>query len=123
MDEVKNLKEKNKKLEDKVEDIQRVLLQRDLNIIREWIYPGKNINFNLIFKKSRNGNSTKDFHDNCDNKGKTLIIIETEEGRRFGGVTYDDWNTDDSWRKNTNDFVFSLDLNKKYIYSGTNYTT
>ena len=122
-DEIKKLNEKNKALEEKVENIQKVLLQKDLNKIREWISPEKDITFNLLFKKSRDGNSTKDFHDHCDNKGKTLIIIETLEGRRFGGVTYDDWNTNDKWRKNTNDFVFSLDLNKKYIYNGTNYTT
>ena len=141
--EVKILKEKNKELENRnktlenrVEEIEKLLLlpykeklkeeqqrQNDLNKIKEWISPGKDIKFNLLYKKSRDGSSTKDFHDHCDNKGKTLILIETKEGRKFGGVTYDDWNTSDKWRNNSNDFVFSLDLNKKYNYIGSNYTT
>ena len=142
--EVKNLKEKNQKLEEKnqkleerVEEMEKLLLlpykenmvkkelqkQKDLNRIKEWISPGKDIKFKLLFKKSTDGNTTKDFHDHCDNKGKTLIIIETTEGRKFGGVAYDNWNTNESWRKNPKDFVFSLDLNKKYNYSGSGDTT
>ena len=135
--EVKNLKEKNQKLEERVEEMEKLLLlpyieyvvkkelqkQKDLNRIKEWISPGKDIKFKLLFKKSRDGNTTKDFHDLCDNKGKTLIIIETIEGRKFGGVTYDNWNTNNSWRINPKDFVFSLDSNKKYNYSGRGNTT
>ena len=135
--EVKNLKEKNQKLEERVEEMEKLLLlpyieyvvkkelqkQKDLNRIKEWISPGKDIKFELLFKKSTDGNTTKDFHDHCDNKGKTLIIIETIEGRKFGGVTYDNWNTNNSWRTNPKDFVFSLDLNKKYNYSGSGDTT
>ena len=134
--EVKNLKEKNQKLEERVEEMEKLLLlpykenlakelqkQKDMNRIKEWISPGKDIKFKLLFKKSRDGNTTKDFHDLCDNKGKTLIIIETTEGRKFGGVAYDNWNANDSWRANPKDFVFSLDLNKKYNYSGSGTTT
>ena len=131
--EVKNLKEKNQKLEERVEEMEKLLLlpykakelqkQKDLNRIKEWISPGKDIKFKLLFKKSTDGNTTKDFHDHCDKKGKTLIIIETTEGRKFGGVTYDNWNTNNSWRTNHKDFVFSLDLNKKYNYSGSGRTT
>ena len=135
--EVKNLKEKNQKLEERVEEMEKLLLlpykenmvkkelqkQKDLERIKEWISPGKDIKFKLLFKKSRDGNTTKDFHDLCDNKGKTLIIIETTEGRKFGGVTYDNWNTNKSWRTNPKDFVFSLDSNKKYNYSGSGSTT
>ena len=136
----KKLEEKNKKLEEKVEEIDKLLLlpykekmkkeqqkeeqrKRDLNKIKEWIAPGKNITFNLLFKKSRDGDTTQDFHNHCDNKGKTLIIIETKEGRKFGGFTNDNWDTSNYWRRNSNDFVFSLDLNKKYSYSGSGDTT
>ena len=129
----KELEEKNKKLEDKVNKVEKILSlpsiqkdlqrQKDLNKIKEWISPGKDIKFDLLYKKSRDGSSTKNFHAHCDNKGKTLILIETTEGRKFGGVTYDDWNTNDKWRTNSNDFVFSLDLNKKYNFIGKSCTT
>ena len=70
----------------------------------------------LIFKKSRDGDTPEDFHKYCDNKGKTLIFIETKEGRKFGGYTHCNWKDNhNTWLDNKNDFVFSLDLNKKYI--------
>ena len=53
----------------------------------------------------------------CDNKGKTLIMIETTKGRKFGGFTNENWDLTDKWKKNINDFVFSLDLNKKYKHN------
>ncbi len=43
------------------------------------------MNFNLIFKKSRDGSNVSDFHKFCDNKGKTLIMIETTKERKFSG--------------------------------------
>ena len=98
LNETKELKEKNKKLEEKLEEIDKLFLlpykkklkedqekekesQKDLDKIKEWIAPGKNITFNLLFRKCINGSTTLDFHKYCDYKGKTLIIIETIEGR------------------------------------------
>ena len=143
--EVKTLKEKNKELEGRLEEMEKIFLlpykeklekeqkrqleekqrKEDLNKIRKWVYHGKDesVGFNLLYKKSRDGSSTKDFHKHCDNKGETLILIETTEGRKFGGVAYDSWDTNGNWRKNANDFVFSLDLDKKYNYSGKGSTT
>ena len=135
--EVKTLKEKNKELEGRLEEMEKIFLipykkeleekQRNevLNKISKWVEHGKDeeVDFRLLYKKSRDGSSTKDFHKHCDNKGETLILIETTEGRKFGGVAYDSWDTNGNWRKNTNDFVFSLDLDKKYNYSGEGSTT
>ena len=97
--------------------------EKDLNKVKEWISPGKNIKFKLIFRKSEDGDTTADFHRLCDNKGKTLIMIETIEGRKFGGFTNDSWNTSSNWRSNPNDFVFSLDLNKKYSNNNNSNST
>ena len=131
----KILEEKNKKLEEKVEEIDNLLLsplkeklkkeekEKDLNKLKEWISLGENVEFNLIFRKSEDGDTTEDFHRLCDNKGKTLIMIETIEGRKFGGFTNDSWNTSNNWRSNPNDFVFSLDLNKKYSNNNNSLST
>ena len=136
--EVKTLKEKNKELEGRLEEMEKIFLipykeklekeqkrqleekQRNevLNKISKWVEHGKDeeVDFRLLY-------NTKDFHKHCDNKGETLILIETTEGRKFGGVAYDSWDTNGNWRKNANDFVFSLDLDKKYNYSGEGSTT
>ncbi len=44
-------------------------------------------------------------------------MIETTKGRKFGGFTNENWDLTDKWKKNINDFVFSLDLNKKYKHN------
>ena len=86
----------------------------DLNKISKWIDSNKEITYKLLFKKTRDGDTTKRFHDFCDNKGKTVTIIETNEGKKFGGFTNENWDLFSGYKKNENDFVFSLDLNKIY---------
>ena len=41
----------------------------ELNNISKWIDPNKKITYNLLFKKTRDGDTTQRFHDFCDNKG------------------------------------------------------
>ena len=111
------MESKNQILENKIEEIDSLFFrqfkkekekekekEKYLNRIKKWIDPDKKIEFNLIFKKSRDGSSFQDFH-----RGKTVLLIETKEGRKFGGFTNDSWNSNNSWRQNYNDFAFSLD--------------
>ena len=130
LDKIKELENKNQSLEKSLNEINEKLnpiynkfkekeekKNDDLKKVKQWIDPNKNITLNLIFKKSRDGNTTQSFHNYCDNKGKTLIMIETTKGRKFGGFTNENWDLTDKWKKNINDFVFSLDLNKKYKHN------
>ena len=130
LDKIKELENKNQSLEKSLNEINEKLnpiynhfkeneekKNDDLKKVKQWIDPNKNITLNLIFKKSRDGNTTQSFHNCCDNKGKTLIMIETTKGRKFGGFTNENWDLTDKWKKNINDFVFSLDLNKKYNHN------
>ena len=43
--------------------------------IKNWINKDKEIKFNLIFRKSRDGENCSDFHRHCDNQGSTLCLI------------------------------------------------
>lgn len=96
--------------------------KNDLNLISKWIDPYQKIEFKLIFKKSLHGDTTNDFHYYCDNKGKTVTIIETKDGYRFGGFKNDSWDKN-GWKKNTKDFVFSLNRKFKYSHCGEGDTT
>ena len=58
----------------------------------------------------------KTFHSKCDNKSYTLSLVETNEGRRFGGFTDITWDQSESWKKSNNSFIFSLD-NKEVYYN------
>jgi len=88
--------------------------KNELELINKWIDSKKKLNFNLLFKKTKNGNSVEDFHKFCDEKGKTVIIIETIEGIKFGAFMNESWNSQEEWKKNYKDFVFQLNLNKKF---------
>ena len=65
-------------------------------------------NTKLLFRKSINGNSFNEFHRLCDNQGKTLVLIQTDNHLIIGGYTTNDWNTSEIWYKDDKSFLFSL---------------
>ena len=94
-------------------------LKNKQNSIINWIKQKINqndIKFEKIFIMSKNGNSSKDFHNYCDNKGPTLIIIKTTKNKIFGGFTPLNWENrgGNKYDKNNETFLFSLDSMKKY---------
>ncbi|KAJ5070996.1 btb/poz domain-containing protein [Anaeramoeba ignava] len=89
--------------------------------LKEWI------NDNEFFFKMKKGYSAKrdgfdckKWHDICDDKGKTLVIIKTEDNFIFGGFTQvgftsdktkwndEDQNEEDGYIFDSNAFIFSL---------------
>ena len=91
---------------------------RKQNAINNWIKEKMNkniIKYELIYKLTKNGSSSLDFHKCCDNKGPTLTIIETKNNDIFGGFTPLSWNTNgNNHDKSKKTFLFSLNLMKKY---------
>ena len=71
-------------------------------------------NAELLYKKSRDGDSYNIFHKLCDNKGKTLILIKSSEGFIIGGYTPLDWDSESSWKNDNETFLFSLTNKKVY---------
>lgn len=59
--------------------------------LREWAGDYK---WQLIFRASENDYSATSFHQNCDNKGPTIIIIKSKEGWIFGGYISKSWRSD-----------------------------
>ena len=41
-----------------------------------WINPQKGFKSQLLFRKSKDGNSIDKFHKLCDNQGPTLVLIK-----------------------------------------------
>ena len=85
--------------------------------IQNWInYLSRPIHFKLLFRMTRDGTRTVDFHMKCDNKGKTLILIETNEGIRMGGYTSLQWNVDGIKKYGPNLWAISFQNNMcRYI--------
>ena len=59
-------------------------IELDENLIKSWLN-NKNFIAELLFRKTENGSSPKDFHKKCHNQGITIIFIETSKGNKFGG--------------------------------------
>ena len=80
------------------------------------------INPILLFKATVDGDTTKDFHEKCDFKGATLTIIESDNGKRFGGYSSISWDQTGGWVDKGICFLFSLDTRKYYKnITGTHY--
>jgi len=71
----------------------------------------------LLYKKSRDGNSYNTFHQLCDNKGPTITLIKSSEGFVIGGYTPLDWNNHSGWKTDNETFLFSI-TNKKIFKKG-----
>ena len=57
--------------------------------LREWL---GDYNWRLIYRASEHGYKAKSFHEYCDDKGPTLVIIKSSGGWIFGGYTTQSWS-------------------------------
>ena len=64
----------------------------------------------LIYKGTRDGFSSKQFHNSCDNQGPTMTIIQSRDGSYlFGGYTSMSWKTRQTYiQDDQNPFLFTL---------------
>ena len=72
-----------------------------------------------LFRASEHGFSAKAFHQNCDNREDTLVLVRTRFGKTIGGYTHYPWTShgsgeyvNDSGRRA---FLFSLDMREKFV--------
>ena len=69
-------------------DTQLVNQQYD-NKLQEWIGDYK---WRLLYRASEHGYTAGSFHECCDNKEPTLIVIKSSGGWIFGGYTTQSWS-------------------------------
>lgn len=62
----------------------------------------------LIYRGSRDGMNSNSFHNKCDNKGPTYVIIKNGKGNIFGGFASISWQSDGSYQNATDCFIFTL---------------
>ena len=89
-----------------------LIINKNINYIsylNQWISEREGqFKTKLLFRKSINGNSFNEFHRLCDNQGKTIVLIQAENGLILGGFTIKDWDQSNEWYKDENSFLFSL---------------
>ncbi|TNV80022.1 hypothetical protein FGO68_gene8911 [Halteria grandinella] len=62
----------------------------------------------LLYQGSRDGFGAKDFHKNCDNKGFTITIVETDQGEVLGGFTVQLWESESNFKHDDRLWVFNM---------------
>ena len=134
--EINLLKEENKKRDLRMEEIEKwknkiennrkkidsyILTEKeDIDFISNRLkkldyFKGKDIFYELIFRGTRDGETPDIFHKICDGKAKTITVIKTIKGLKFGGYIEREWESYGGWvEDDENCFVFSLDLKKIY---------
>ena len=73
------------------------------NYLRKWL--GYNYDMKLLYRASEHEYTAKSFHECCDDKGPTLIVIKSSGGWIFGGYTTQSWGIDSIYMiksRNTN---------------------
>ena len=62
----------------------------------------------LLYRGTRDGMTNNNFHNKCDNKGKTICLFLNDKGNIFGGYSSIPW-TNNGGDKTANDcFLFTL---------------
>ena len=78
-------------------------------------YQNKKLSLNLLYKATRDGGLSSNFHQKCDKKVQQLVFIKTTEGEIFGGYTKEGYRSRDAYVTDDNGFAFSLSNKKNYI--------
>ena len=105
----------------KLPDINIIKSKIDATTLHNWLSEeGCGGDFELLYRSSRDGIENATFHSKCDNKSRTIAIIQTTEGHVLGGYTSTPWGNNTgfgvfdssgcSWRPSKGSFLFSLSV-------------
>ena len=73
----------------------------------------KDVEYKLLYRATRDGDTAKIFKEKCKEKN-TLTIIQTTDIATFGGFTRVPWDDSDKNKEDEDAFCFSVDNNKIY---------
>ena len=95
-----------------------IINQYDLAQINEGIKRQKGTNIkrlNLVYRARRDGGKYSDYHSKCDGCKNILILVETQNGRKFGGFSSLRINKNEGKQYDNTAFIFSLDKKENYF--------
>ena len=89
--------------------IEKIYRDSDKNFIN------KKLKMKLLYRVSRDGDSSSTFHQKCDNIKDTVTLVKTKNNLIFGGYTNQTWNGDNIYKKDDNKkTIYSIYCNKGY---------
>ena len=120
--EIKELKEKKVIKGDYNNNIDsKIVNYREIEFIVNYLnktslFQHKHINFNLLYRGTRDGDNTIDLHNKCDKRKNVIIFMKSEQGNRYGGFSHIGWENrkPDSYEYpiDDNSFLFTIDKQK-----------
>ena len=84
------------------------LLTRKINKLNQ------RLTLNLLYKATADSDRAAAFHAKCDEATSSIVLVETDKGKRFGGYTTCSWSGDCIDKPDEEAFVFSFDKMKTY---------
>ena len=114
------------KLKENLSSKDIILNEEEKKMINNWILKklnqeNKTVEMNLLYKLTRDGDSSSTFHSKCNGQGYTLSLIRTTLGYRSGGFTTQSWSSSGGYKNDKNAFLFSLDYKECYFtFDGIN---
>ena len=105
-----------------------IIDEKEKKLICDWISVDRKVKMTLLYKATRDGDSSSTFHNKCNGKSPTLTLVKTSNGYRCGGFTNTPWDSSGNYKQDNDAFVFSMDTRSKYmstdsksIYCDSNY--
>jgi len=102
----------------KIPPLDTIILKNpdQIRLLRQWVFEANNANekYELIYRATRDGMGNLQFHQKCDNKGPTVMIIQSGPGHIFGGYTVLSWDSSSGNKYNATDFIFSITHGTKH---------
>ena len=74
----------------------------------------KKLIIKLLYKASVDSDKASAFHQKCDSAKNTIVLVETKDGKRFGGYTSCSWKGNCVEKGDKKAFLFSFDKMKTY---------
>ncbi|GES87979.1 hypothetical protein GLOIN_2v851760 [Rhizophagus clarus] len=66
-------------------------------------------NFNLLYRASRDGNTPAEFHNKCDKKGATIVVVKVSSTEQIvGGYNPLFWDSCSCYKSTNDSFIFSF---------------
>eukprot|EP01083_Nonionella_stella_P163184 536322_1 len=98
-------------------DSEIITNRKDLHMIKNVLVDqlmATDVQLQLLYRSTKDGDSAPNFHDKCDNKGPTLTLVHTEFNHIFGCYTSIPWTTEYGWGKGNAESTFLVLLRSSF---------
>ena len=120
-EEINELNNEETVIDENIMNTDIIQTQEEIDFIENrlkqiYFFQNKDIKYQLLYKGTRNGDKSLNFHTKVDGIRNTLTIVKSKKGIRFGGFTSELWNQIGGYGK-CDPYAFCFSLNLKKIYN------